>query len=139
MLLLALCLAATTAAAQTPVAIIAHQQVPADSIERARLLDFYTGEAQSWDDGVAVVVCDLKARDAVKETFYRFLGKSSSRMKSIWLKRKLAGEGDPPQAFQTEEALLEHVAETPGAIGFVRASKVRGGVKVLAEIEAGGG
>ena len=122
----------TTASAQ--VAVIAHKSVPADSLTKVQLLDFYTGEALSWKDGLAVVVCDLRLKGGVKDAFYQFLGKSSTRMKSIWLKRKLAGEGDPPESFQTEEELLQHVAATPGAVGFVHTSKVNGEVKVLYRI-----
>ena len=123
----------TTASAQ--VAVIAHKDVPADSIARVQLLDFYTGEAPSRDSGLAVVVFDLKPKGAIKDAFYDFLGRSSSRMKSIWLKRKLAGEGNPPESFQTEEELLQRVASTPGAVGFVNVSIVNGDVKVLVEID----
>jgi ABC-type phosphate transport system substrate-binding protein len=71
----------------------------------------------------------------VKKTFYKYLGKSSSRMKSIWLKRMLSGEGDPPQAFKSEEELLQKVMLTPGAVGFVATEKVNEQVKVLVVIE----
>ena len=128
-------LACCTTAAAAQVAVIAHKDVPADSIAKVQLLDFYTGEAQSWEGGLEVVVFDLKSKGAVKDAFYDFLGKSSSRMKSIWLKRKLSGEGDPPESFQTEEELLQHVTSTPGAVGFVHASKVSVDVKVLTEID----
>ncbi len=124
---------ATPATAQ--VAVIAHKDVPSDSLSKADLLDLYTGDVQSWNGQMDVVVFDLKPRGPVRDTFYSYLGKTSSRMRSIWLKRKLSGEGDPPESFETEEALLERVTSTPGAIGFMLKSKVNGDVKILAEIE----
>ena len=125
---------ATTASAQ--VAVIAHKDVPANSLTKFQLLEYYSGEELSWPSSdLPVVVFDLKAKGAVKDAFYTYLGRSSSRMKSIWLKRKLAGEGNPPESFQTEEELLHHVASTPGAIGFIHPSKVNGDVKVLIEID----
>ena len=127
----------TTASAQ--VAVIAHKDVPADSLTKVQLLDFYTGDALSWEDGLEVVVFDLKPKGAVKDAFYAYLGRSSSRMKSIWLKRKLAGEGGPPESFQTEEELLHHVVTTPGAVGFIHTSKVSGDVKILTQIDEGEG
>ena len=127
----------TTASAQ--VAVIAHKDVPVDSLTKVEVLDFYTGDVLSWGGGLEVVVYDLQLKGMVKDAFYAFLGRSSSRMKSIWLKRKLAGEGDPPESFQTEEELLQHVASTPGAIGFVHPSKVTDSVKVLVEIDNGEG
>ena len=100
------------------------------------LLNFYIGDVQSWDDGLAVVVFDLKERGPVRDTFYDYLGKTSSRMRSIWLKRKLSGEGDPPESFETETVVLQRVATTPGAIGFVQKANVRSDdVKILVEIK----
>lgn len=131
--LLALAAGAPTASAQ--VAVIAHKDVPADSLSKTDLLDFYTGDVQSWRGDMAVVVFDLKARGPVRDAFYEYLGKTSSRMRSIWLKRKLSGEGDPPESFETEAAVLERVATTPGAIGFVQKTTVSGDtVKILVEI-----
>ena len=126
--------AASSASAQ--VAVIAHKDVPVDSLSKTDLLDFYTGDVQSWPDDRAVVVFDLKARGPVRDTFYEYLGKTSSRMRSIWLKRKLSGEGNPPESFETEAAVLERVGATPGAIGFVQKANVSGDdVKILVEIE----
>ncbi len=134
LLMLALAAGATTASAQ--VAVIAHKGVPADTISKNDLLNFYIGDVQSWNDDLSVVVFDLKARGPVRDAFYEYLGKTSSRMRSIWLKRKLSGEGDPPESFETEAAVLERVARTPGAIGFVQQATVSGdAVKVLVVIE----
>ncbi len=128
----------TTATAQ--VAVVAHKDVPIESISKDQLLDFYIGDIQAWPSSeLEIVVCDLREKGDVKDGFYQYLGKSSSRMRSIWLKRKLAGEGNPPLFFQSEEALLQHVIDTPGAIGFVHLSKVTGTVKVLIEIDDGEG
>lgn len=119
---------------QSQVAVIAHASVPVTSIDRSLLLDFYTGDARSWSNGQPVVVLDLAQRTEIRETFYRYLGKTSSRMRSIWLKRKLAGEGDPPFAAETEEQMLAYVSRTPGAVGFVSQEKVNRRVKVLTVI-----
>ena len=122
------------------VTVIAHQDVPVESISKDLLLDFYTRDKLSWPSSrMEVVVSDLRLKSPVKDSFYEYLGKSSSRMRSIWLKRKLAGEGDPPVFFQTEEEMLKHVTNTPGAIGFVHPSKVTDSVKVLIEIDHGDG
>lgn len=122
-----------TACAQE-VAVIAHPSVPVDTISQAQLLNYYTGDVQSWDNKMQVVVFDLKVRTPVRDTFYDFLGKTSSRMRSIWLKRKLSGEGDPPESFETEEEMVAHVARTQGAVGFVSVSFVSDAVKILTEI-----
>ena len=129
------CLLYGPADVRAQVAVIAHRDVPADTVASAQLLDFYTGDLKFWKDGTPIVALDLKPKSAIKKAFYKFLGKSSARMKSIWLKRLLSGEGDPPEAFKSEEELLRKVAATPGAVGFVAREKVDGKVKILAIIE----
>ena len=117
------------------VAVIAHKSVPVDTIMKAELLDFYTGDIRKWNDEQPVLILDLKPRGDTKKAFYKFLGKSPSRMKSIWLKKMLSGEGDPPLSMRSEDELLKKVASTPGAIGFVSQRRATGDVKTLFLIE----
>ena len=123
---------------QAQVAIIAHKTVPISEIKKAEVLDFYTGDIKKWDNQMPVIVFDLKTKSEVKASFYNFLGKSPSRMKSIWLKRMLSGEGEPPQALESEDEMVKRVAATVGAIGFVSKAKIYGEVKTLLIIEEAG-
>ncbi|KAA3616588.1 MAG: hypothetical protein DWQ05_12725 [Calditrichaeota bacterium] len=116
------------------VAVIAHRDVPVDQIKKSELLDFFIGDIKKWKDGTAVVIFDMKEKKDVKITFYKYLGKTSSRMKSIWMKNMLAGEGAPPKAVKTPRQMLLEVASTPGAIGFIDAKYVDKSVKVLKTI-----
>jgi ABC-type phosphate transport system substrate-binding protein len=114
--------------------VIANKSVPLDTLKKSELLDFYAYDIKKWSDGQPVIVFDLKSQNGVKTTFYNFLGKSPSRMKSIWLKKLLSGEGNPPEALNSEEELLKKVATTAGAIGFVSKANMRKDVKLLLEI-----
>lgn len=137
LIVIALLFTGTNAAAQ--VVVIAHSSVPVDTIEKIDLLDFYTGDIRVWHDANPVVVLDLKTKNDVKKSFYRFLGKSTSRMKSIWMKKMLAGEADPPMAMATEDEMLAKVASTPGAIGFISGVLVADNVKTLIVIDVDDG
>ncbi len=117
------------------VAVIAHKSVPIDKIKKSELLDFYTGDIKKWINGDKVIVNDLKPKGEVKKIFYKFLGKTPSRMKSIWLRNMLSGEGDPPEALKSEEEMLQKIAATPGAIGFLSHTKVDNNVKTLIVIK----
>lgn len=125
---------ACTGSAFGQVVVIANKSVPVDRLEKSDLLDFYTGDIRKWSDKQPVVVLDLKPQSETKKIFYHFLGKRSSRMKSIWLKKMLSGEGDPPVSMKSEEDLLKKVASTPGAIGYVHQAKVSAEVKILVAI-----
>ena len=117
------------------VAIIANKSVPVETITNTELYDLYAFETRKWQDGQPVIVFDLKPHEEVRIDFFKFLGKSPSRMKSIWLVNKLSGEGEPPEALSSEEVMLQRVAETPGAIGFVCLPFGSDLVKVLAVIK----
>jgi ABC-type phosphate transport system substrate-binding protein len=123
-----ICLLAALAApaASAEVAIIVNKSVPMQTIDSRTLFDLYSGDVKRWSNGQAVVLLDLEPRGDVKTTFYDYLGKSSSRMKSIWMKNMLAGEGSPPEAVPSEAELVKRVAATPGAIGYVSRPTVTG-------------
>lgn len=121
--------------AYSQVAVIAHKNVPVDSVSKTQLLDFYSGDIKEWNNNRPVIVFDLKPRLEIRDRFFQFLGKSSSRMRSIWLKKVLAGEGDPPKALESEEIVLKNVAKTPGSIGFIDKKFVNDSVKIIALIE----
>lgn len=116
------------------VAVICHPQVSENEIDKIRLLDFYSGDILQWDDGTPVILVDLKEKGKVKNSFYDFLGKSTSRMKSIWMRNMLSGESDPPLSIKDETEIVSLVAKTPGAIAFINMDKVDKSVKLLAEI-----
>ena len=105
--------------AQSQINVIAHGSVPVDTLDKKELLQLFSGTKEYWKDGNPVVIMDLSINGRIRDSFYAFLGKPSSRMRSIWLKRKLTGEGELPQSIDSEEELIEKVASTEGAIGFV--------------------
>ena len=121
--------------ASAQVAVIANKSIKKDKISKSELLDCYTGDMPKWDDGNKVYVFDLKPKTEIKDIFYKHLGKSPSRMKSIWMKRMLSGDGEPPPALESEEEMLKKVEKTKGSIGFISYDKVNSKIKVLAIIE----
>lgn len=131
MLTILILLLAEVQTAPAQVAVIVHKKTPVDSLTQAELFDYFSCEVKTWSNKTPVVVFDLKPQSEIKEMFYEFLGKSASRMKSIWMKKMLMGEGDPPQALLSEEEVLKKVAATPGAIGFVSKARVHDGVKIV--------
>ncbi|MCZ6777138.1 MAG: hypothetical protein O7D34_11895 [Ignavibacteria bacterium] len=134
LIFLIFCISSLTTGVAAQVAAIAHKSVPIESITSSKLFEYYSGETRLWDNGQPVVVFDLEPKNAVKDAFYEFMGKSTSRMKSIWMVNMLLGEGDPPESLKSEEEMLTKVASTSGAIGFVSQSTVTEDVKVLAVI-----
>jgi ABC-type phosphate transport system substrate-binding protein len=112
-------------------AIIANKSVPINEIDNSQLLDFYTGDKSFWSNGESVIIFDLQQKGQLRDAFFKFLGKSPVRIKSIWMKRMLSGDADPPEFLDSEDEMLQKIASTSGAIGFVHKSKVSTAVKEL--------
>ncbi len=58
-----------------------------------------------------------------------------SKLKKIWKKVVFTGAGTPPKILKTEADLIEFVAETAGAIGYIDAATPHEGVNVIALTE----
>lgn len=104
--------------------VIGHLEVASDSLRKKDLFRLFVGDVQYWKDDTPVTIIDFARDGRVRDSFYDYLGKTSSRIRSIWLKRKLSGEGELPISVKTEAEVLEHVITTEGAIGFVKSSVI---------------
>jgi ABC-type phosphate transport system substrate-binding protein len=124
-------------ATSAEVAVIANPSVSVGEVDKSMLYDVFSGDIKEWGNGDPIVLFDLKPKSDVKTAFYDFLGKSASRMKSIWMKNLLTGEGQPPESVETQAEILEMVASTPGAIGYVDSKLVTGKVLTLKVIHYG--
>jgi ABC-type phosphate transport system substrate-binding protein len=122
-------------AVQAQIAVIVHKSVPDNSLDAGKLADVYSLKTQKWTDGARIVVFDLKTDDAVREKFYKFIEKNPADLRKTWMRLQLTGEGKAPDAFKSEDEILQQIASTSGAIGYVSAGKVTDAVKVIARIE----
>ena len=117
--------------AQSHLAVIVNHSVSADTISAQQLLDIYSLNTRQWDDGKQIVPVRLQGNESGTKSFYDFIGKKSLEMKKLWLRIQLSGEGMAPIAFSSDSDVIEKVASTRGAIGFVDSDKVTDKVKIL--------
>lgn len=130
-----LCFLATFAVTKAQIAVIANTSVPIERLDKDMLFDVYRGDVQTWDDDSKIKLWDLGERGDTRKGFYKFIGKRPSRMKSLWMRKLLTGDGDPPEVAESEEEMLEEIVATPGSIGYVNKELVDERVKILLVIE----
>ncbi|HUI29935.1 MAG TPA: hypothetical protein VLX91_06930 [Candidatus Acidoferrales bacterium] len=123
------------AGAQAQVAVIANKSVPEESIQISKLNDIYSLRQKTWSNGSIIIPVTLKSDNEVSRKFFDAFGMSSMEMKKLWMRAQLTGEGQPPEGMNSTDEILDKVASTPGAIGYVEADKVNAKVKVLLTIE----
>jgi ABC-type phosphate transport system substrate-binding protein len=129
-LFLGLALASAAARAQE-VVVVANEGVPISHISSAELRDMFNGVHSGFGNGARIVPVLLKGGPAHEVFLSHLIGESSDQFRTRWRKATFTGQGSMPKEFSSEAALLEYVAATPGAIGYVSALPGDKYVKVL--------
>ncbi len=120
----------STAIAQD-VVLIANKSVQITEIKDADLRAIFKGEKTRFADGSHAVPVTLKG-GPVHEVFLRnHLGSSPDEFRAQWRKAVFTGQGAMPRAFDSESALIEYVAATPGAVGYVSRMSPQEKVKTI--------
>lgn len=101
------------------VTIVANKSVTVSQITQAQLHDIFTGASSRLSDGSRVVPVVLRG-GPVHEVFLKnHVGDSPDEFRTRWRKMVFTGEGAMLKEFSSEASLLEYVAATPRAIGYV--------------------
>ena len=131
-LFLMLALAAIGAqCAQAQVVVIANNSVKSTEVSKADLRDAFTGAASTFKDGSHVVPVLLKGGAVHDEFLTAFVGKPDSAFKASWRSLVFSGQANMPKSVDTDAAVVDFVAHTPGAIGYIGKSSPHDGVKIL--------
>jgi ABC-type phosphate transport system substrate-binding protein len=130
-----LCLALVGAmfcqAAHAQVVIISNPGVSAVSVSRTELRDVFTGISSSLKGNVQVIPVLLRQCAANEDFLDLYIGKSDSAFRAGWRSILFSGEGAMAKTLDSETAVVEYVARTPGAIGYISRATPHEGVKVL--------
>ncbi len=115
-------------AAAQDVVVIVNNGVKATAASNDDVRGVFTGEKSSLGDGSHVTPVTLKS-GAAHEAFLKvYVGKGDAAYRTGWRSLVFTGQGSMPKTFDSEAAMVEYVASTPGAIGYV--SKETGHEKV---------
>lgn len=112
--------------------IIANKDVPSSALSSDDVKQIFLGNKTAWDNGdkiVFVVQDRTKTADVFLKTYVK---KSSSQYDNFWKKQVFTGKGKAPQSFSSDQELVEFVANTPGAIGYISSDANSTNVKTIA-------
>ncbi len=117
-LLLGLAGGCSTAWAQD-VVLVVNPQVQISAITGGDLRAIFTGGKTRFADGSHAVPVILKGGPAHEVFLRHHLDESPDEFRAQWRKAVFTGQGAMPKACDSESALIEYVAATPGALGYV--------------------
>jgi ABC-type phosphate transport system substrate-binding protein len=124
-----------SAAGAQDVVLVANKGVQASKITNADLRAIFTGTKTRFADGSHAVPVTLKGGPVHEVFLNNYVGEGPAEFRSEWRKVVFTGQGAMPKAFDSESALIEYVAATPGAVGYVSRISSQDGVKVLAGVK----
>jgi ABC-type phosphate transport system substrate-binding protein len=118
--------------ARAQVVVIANSGVKASEVSADELRDVFTGDKSSLKDGSKVTPVTLKG-GADHEAFLKaYVGKNDPAFRTGWRSLVFTGQGSMPKTFDTEPEMVNYVASTPGAIGYVGKDTAHDKAKTLA-------
>jgi hypothetical protein len=124
----------STAGAQD-VVLVANKSVKISEITNADLRAIFMGTKTRFADGSHAVPVTLKG-GPVHEVFLKnYMGEGPEEFRSRWRKVVFTGQGAMPKAFDSESALIEYVAATPGAVGYASRISSQDDVKRLGAVK----
>lgn len=116
--------------------VITHPKVLLSSIERPRLQSVFGLRLDKWPDNQLIKVFVLPDSDAAHSDFVKtVLGIYPYQLRQSWDRLIYSGFAQGPQVVANEQEMLKRVAETPGAIGYVRNVSYGDKVHVLTVLE----
>ncbi len=117
------------------VVFIANKDVRISQIKASDLHAIFTGEKTRFADGSHAVPVILKG-GPVHEVFLKnYCDETPNEFRAQWQKAVFTGQGSMPRAFDSEAALIDYVAQTPGALGYVSHFSPHDGVKALTALK----
>ncbi len=119
LMLLLTFIACWSAACAQDVVLVANKEVQISEIKDADLRAIFMGNKTRFSDGSHAVPVILKGGPIHEVFLQNHLGESPADFQAQWRKAVFTGQGAMPRAFDSESALIEYVAATPGAIGYV--------------------
>ena len=114
------------------VTIIVNSSVPVSALSQKDIRNYYLGRKTTWKDGSKIVFVVQKNSEIHDRFLKDYIGKTAAQFDTFWKKQIFTGNGAPPQSFSSDQELVQFVAQTPGALGYVSSGTHTANVKTIA-------
>lgn len=113
------------------VILVANKGVQISEINSSDLRAIFIGAKTRFSDGSHAEPVTLKGGPAHEVFLKKHLGEEPEDFRAQWRRAVFTGQGAMPKAFSSESALIEYVATTSGAVGYVSRVSSQDNVKCL--------
>ncbi len=118
-ILLLLALFALANIVQADVLFITNKNVGEKNISSKDIKQIFLGKKKKWPDNTKIHFVISNEENLHGAFVKTFIKRSPKQFKAYWKNMVFSGKGKPPKSFKTTEELIEYVANTEGAIGYI--------------------
>lgn len=119
LLVFGFCFPVGNAKADGEAVLIVGKDTTVESIDKGRLTRIYRMQSRKWQGGQRIFPVNLPATHPLRRVYSKYIfGQLPIDMARYWNERYFQGVS-PPHVLTSEEAVVEFVATTPGAIGYI--------------------
>ena len=122
------------------VLIITNPDTELSSLKKKEVKDIFTGKKTLWNGSGKIIIAVLKNSDVHREFLWQFVRKTPAQFRNYWRRKVFTGEGKLPKFFNNEAELVDFVARTKGAVGYISSpSPPDKNVKTISILDSKGG
>ncbi|GGX98350.1 hypothetical protein GCM10007160_27350 [Litchfieldella qijiaojingensis] len=119
-------------ASESDLLLVVHPSVQTPSISRDTARAIFAMRQRTWPNGQAIHVVVLPNRYPMHERFTKeLLGVYPHQLQLSWDRLVFSGTGQAPEQVETPDDMLERIATTPGAVGYIERGYLDERVHVL--------
>ena len=134
--LFAILLAASALATAEPLAVVVNPDSGITRLSRAEVGRLFMGAQTRFKSGLVALPVEPLNPGADRARFYQMLvNLPLPRVRSYWAQMYFSGQAQPPHQARDYQEVLEIVANSKGAVGFVAQSQVKGQVRVVLTLD----
>jgi ABC-type phosphate transport system substrate-binding protein len=122
--------------ARDEIAVIVANDSPEVAVDRVKMRDIYLKKILMDADGKVLIPVNLPPEHPLRRSLTETLfNKSAQQLQDYWNQRYFHGI-TPPYVLHSQEAVVQFVAKTPGAIGYIAACRLDERVKWVLKLNA---
>jgi ABC-type phosphate transport system substrate-binding protein len=118
-------------ASSQDIVLVVNKGSSISQITPSQVREIFTGTRSRFSDGGRAIPVLLKGGPVHEVFLTHYVGDSPEEFRVRWRKAVFTGQGAMPKEFASESAMLDYVAATPGAIGYVSRVIDPDAVKIL--------
>ncbi|VUD42456.1 hypothetical protein TDB9533_00695 [Thalassocella blandensis] len=134
-LILTIVLMGCSIASAADILVIVNADSSVDGLTHKQAVDLFMGRVTAFPNNKPAVTLDLETGTPLRAHFYKALtGKSEAQVDAYWATLVFAGRMTQPKQYDSEQTLIQTVADNSSAIAYVDKQPLPANVKVVLEL-----